>query len=238
MFISPSLFAARMHEQRGLSIPVTHIPMFVPDEFASHDGSSAELESSGPAERPNFLFVGRLEKLKGLQDVIPVFRELDDCDLTVAGSGSYEPELRRLAADLPNVRFAGALSQDRLRHLYRKARALVVPSLCYETFGQVILEAFSTGTPVVARDLGAMAELVRASDGGSLFSSREELSACLRRMIDDPAYRNSCGRSGLRYFRENGRPATHIERYENLIDSLIRDRDTNSSVSPPASRSS
>ncbi len=54
--------------------------------------------SEPPQERPYFLFVGRLEKIKGLDDVIPVFRDYPGADLLIAGDGEYAAHLRALAA--------------------------------------------------------------------------------------------------------------------------------------------
>jgi glycogen synthase len=63
--------------------------------------------------RPYFLFAGRLEAIKGLQDVIPHFDDEAEAELWIAGSGDYEPQLRKLAASSPRVRFLGQKTADR-----------------------------------------------------------------------------------------------------------------------------
>ena len=65
------------------------------------------------------------------------------------------------------------------------ARAVVVPSLVYETFGYVVLEAFQERTPVVVRNLGALPELVAESGGGLVFKSSDELVSALDRLTTD-----------------------------------------------------
>src|SRR4029077_751601 len=108
-------------------------------------------------------------------DAVDAMRHLPGLDLRIAGTGRYEGELRRRAAGMPNVHFEGRLDADRVAALFRGARAVVVPSLVFETFGYVVLEAFAERTPVVVRDLGALPELVDESCGGLVFRSADGL---------------------------------------------------------------
>ncbi len=57
-----------------------------------------------PQEKPYFLFVGRLELIKGLQTLIELWKRVPQYDLLVAGTGSYEPQLRAMAADNPHIK--------------------------------------------------------------------------------------------------------------------------------------
>ncbi len=77
--------------------------------------------------------------------------------------------MHRLAEGLANVHFEGRLDSAQVAALFRGALAVAVPSLVYETFGYVVLEAFAEKTPVVVRDLGALPELVAESGGGLVF---------------------------------------------------------------------
>src|SRR5207302_1553889 len=70
-FIGPSLFTMRMHRQRGIDGLMVQLPLF---HSAPHTtAGESELARRG---RPYFLFVGRLEKIKGVQRIIPLFRNL------------------------------------------------------------------------------------------------------------------------------------------------------------------
>src|SRR4029453_17161029 len=131
------------------------------------------------------LFAGRLEKIKGLQNVIPLFRERPGVDLLIAGEGGYEPQLRALAAGCANVRFLGRLTPAELTGLYRGAVAVLIPSICYEVFGMTSIEAFAVGTPVIVNDLGALPEVVEASGGGIVYRDAGELAAALDRLSRD-----------------------------------------------------
>src|SRR5206468_11603406 len=131
-FIAPSRFSQALHHERGLNVPIVHLPHFVP---AADPGVSTREELTDEApDAPYFLFVGRLEKLKGLQTLIPIFRRYQKAQLWIAGDGGYLPQLRRLAKGTDNVRFLGYRTKDELQELYRNATALVVPSLSFEIF--------------------------------------------------------------------------------------------------------
>jgi glycosyltransferase involved in cell wall biosynthesis len=154
VFISPSRFTKMKHLERGLDIPIVHIPYFLP--APNKDQMTSLLEKPNSNDRPYFLFVGRLEKIKGLQNLIPLFRDFREYDLLVAGDGEYEQSLRQAAGNAPNIKFLGRLSHDSLQNLYQNAIAVIVPSICYEVFGIIIIEAFSLKTPVIVNNLGAM----------------------------------------------------------------------------------
>lgn len=216
-FFSPSRFTRDFHHQRGFARPIEHLPYFVP---------LAELAEAAPASaphpRPYFLFVGRLEKIKGVQNLLPVFRSYPHADLLIAGTGNYEAELKRQAAGMSNVLFLGALQQDRLRALYRHAIALLVPSICYEVFGIIILEAYMQKTPVIVHDLGGLKEVVEESRGGLIYRTAEELLAAMERLRHDPALRAQLGESGYRKYLERWSEEAHLAAYFALIESTAR----------------
>jgi len=155
-FIAPSRSCKQIHHRMGLDLPIIHLPNFVVSkgpEFTESEQMKDELPDG-----PFFLFVGRLEKLKGLQTLIPVFRRYLKAQLLIAGTGNYEPYLRRLAGDSNNIRFLGHLSEQQLHTIYRQATALLIPSLCMEIFSLVILEAFREQTPAFVKSLGSLPE--------------------------------------------------------------------------------
>lgn len=218
--ISPSQFAADTHAHIAPKVSKAVIPMFVPSRPAESLGNQSLTTFPAEGQRPYFLFVGRLEKLKGLQEVIPFFAQQDQVDLLVAGTGQYEPELKRLARDSPHVTFLGSLPFERLRQLYAHALAVVVPSLCYETFGLVVAEAFSLKTPVIARDIGALSELVTMSGGGLLYRNSQELSAAIESLRASPALKAELGARGYEAYRQEWTEEQHLDRYLALISRI------------------
>jgi len=172
-------------------------------------------------ERPFFLFVGRLEVFKGLQDVIPVFREYESADLLVAGEGEYGPALRGLAADCPRVKFLGRVALEELCGYYREAIALIAPSIGYETFGVVVIEAFRQRTPVIARRLGAYPEIIETAGGGLLFSTTEELVAAMRTLQTNRPERTRLGDAAYAAYVEHWTESAVIPHYLEIAHEAI-----------------
>ena len=212
-FVSPSRFTARMHSERGFSRPVAHLPYFI-------DRADEDWREPGPRpqERSYFLFVGRLELIKGLQTVIPLWERVPDYDLLVAGTGTYEQPLRALAASNPRIRFLGPQSQRELGALYFHAVACIVPSITYETFGIIIVEAFARKTPVIVRDLGALPEVATDSGGGFVYRDDLELLEAIRRLTKSPATRNELGENGYRSFIRHWCREAHMKIYFDCLN--------------------
>ena len=211
--ICPSQSTRREHARRGIATPTVHLPYFLPDDYTGMPPAPTPRHA-----HPYVAAAGRLEEIKGFQDAIEAMRRLPDLDLRIAGAGRYEPELRRLAEGLDNVHFEGRLDAADLAAFFRGARAVVVPSLVYETFGYVVLEAFHERTPVVVRDLGALPELVAESGGGLVFRDASSLVGALGRISRDDALRDSLAENGLRALRGVWSEDAHLRRYFDLID--------------------
>ncbi len=221
-FLSPSRFSQDLHRQRGFDARVAHLPSFMPSTQAAPPTSAPAMD--GTTREPYFLFVGRMEKVKGLQTLIPVFARYGKARLLIAGTGSYESRLRELAQGSPNIHFLGYQSGEQLQTLYRKAVAVIVPSLCFEVFPLVILEAFSEGTPVIARNLGGMPEVISASGGGCAYDTEEELVAAIERLLANPSARRELGQQGYQASQQHWTVEAHLARYFALISEIATAR--------------
>jgi glycosyltransferase involved in cell wall biosynthesis len=149
--------------------------------------------------------------------VIPVFRDYAAADLLIAGDGEHGAALRRLAADIPRVKFLGRLTPEALAPYYRDAVALIVPSICFETFGIVVIEAFRQGTPVLARRIASFPEIVEAAGGGELFWTPDELAAAMRRLQTDRPRRDRLGRAAFEGFQRYWSERAVIPRYLDVV---------------------
>jgi glycosyltransferase involved in cell wall biosynthesis len=181
------------------------------------------IEDEEPQERrrPYLAAAGRMVTMKGFQTLIPIMRFLPEADLRIAGTGPYEPYLRELAKDLPNVQFEGLLGGESLARLFRGARAVVVPSLFPETFGYVVLEAFAVGTPVVVHEGGGAIHETGVESGGGLgYRNDGELLLALRRMIHDEQLRADLAAQGFRKRIGAWSETAHIRAYLDLIGGL------------------
>ena len=209
-FIAPSHFVQEQFCKDPLSIRATLLPHFLPGPLLPCPDKTSD---SG-----YFLFCGRLEKAKGLQTILPVFRKTQH-RLLIAGAGSYEATLRALAAGSPNIEFLGRVPYDQLACLYRSARATIVPSVCYETFGLVILESLKEMTPVITSSFGALPEVVQETGGGVMYKNLEEFEILLDKFAQSGEAARAMGRIGYsnlsRYSDEE-----HLRKYFSIIDSV------------------
>jgi glycosyltransferase involved in cell wall biosynthesis len=204
------------HRQLGIAnVRMAQLPYFIPDNWSS---TLNDIDRSACATpRPYFFALGRLVKCKGFQDVILHMKDFPEMDLIIAGDGPYQDKLRQYATGLSNVRFTGLLGFKKLMSFYDGARAVIVPSLLYETFGYVVAEAFAMGTPVIVSNRGSLPELVAQSDGGLIYNTPEELAAAMKAIASDDTLRNRLGRNGRDATGSRWSEKKHINLYIELI---------------------
>lgn len=124
---------------------------------------------AGEENRENFfLFVGRLTKEKGVEVVLEAAR-LYGFSLTIIGDGPLREMVERFARENSNICYSGFQPKKTILDVMKRCQALIVPSLWYEGFPLTILEAFCTGTPVIASRLGGMREIVEDGINGLHF---------------------------------------------------------------------
>lgn len=123
-----------------------------------------------PQER-YIAFLGRLSPEKGLMLLMVAAEQLPHISFRIGGTGPMENDLKAYVENhsLINVHFSGFLSGADKEGFLREATLLVAPSECYESFGQVVVEANAVGTPVIAANHGGLASLVKDGKTGWLF---------------------------------------------------------------------
>ncbi len=102
-----------------------------------------------------YLYIGRLSDEKGVRVLLNAFAG-NGLPLRIAGTGLLETLVQEYTQAYPNIKFLGSVDKAKVASLLAGASALIFPSLWYETFGMVIIEAFSQGVPVFASDIGQM----------------------------------------------------------------------------------
>ena len=135
------------------------------------------------------VFVGRLSKEKGIENIAGTAKLLPEYTFVVAGSGPDEGMLK----DIPNIKLAGFLTGEKLTKLMGNAKVLLLPSVCYENCPLSILEAHCMGVPVVTMNSGGMAELVKDGITGSLVNepTPEGIAFKLKEIIENEDYYNT-----------------------------------------------
>jgi len=162
-----------------------------PEEKISIKPHFVDIPQEPQVQREGYmLFVGRLSEEKGLNVLLKACRLLKDVSIRIVGSGPLEQNIRETISrnDLDQVALSGFLESADFERVFRSARFLVLPSLCYENFPRVVAEAYSSGLPIVASRLGSMQELIRDGETGFLFNPRDanDLALKVREMVDHP----------------------------------------------------
>ena len=182
--------AARIRDAYGREADVIHPP--VRTEYFTPGGEREDV----------FLYVGRLVSYKRPDLVVEAFAELPH-RLVVVGDGPLRARLEERAT--PNVTVLGPVDDERLRSLYRSARALVYPG--YEDFGIVMAEAQACGTPVIGLAAGGALDIVDPGVSGWLLEGQSihELRAAVRRAAAEPLPPEPIVAGARRFSRERFR---------------------------------
>ncbi len=173
--------------------------------FQPRDRARSRAEIGVDGDAPLILWVGRLEKLKGVEILVDAVAQLDRRDFTLMIVGGDEraselrEELQAQAAALgisANVEFRSAVPHDSLPWYYSAADVCVVPSY-YESFGLVAVEAMACGTPVVASRVGGLVSTVIDGVTGYLIPWRcpEPFAEKLEVLLGNPELRTNFSRA-------------------------------------------
>lgn len=151
--------------------------VYIKPNFTFQEGISGEVQEAGDY----FLVVGRVEALKGIDVVVKAFEKIPDQKLIVAGDGPMMAEMKAYIKDhnMSNVKFAGYLDKAKVQEKYRGAKAVIMASQCYEAFAMTIAEAYSNAVPVIAGNVGNLANMVEEGVTGIkfLYDSPDDLAA-------------------------------------------------------------
>jgi glycosyltransferase involved in cell wall biosynthesis len=165
-FIAPSEFVKEKFIQGGF--PAEKI--FVKPNFVSPDPCpNGCLNSASRGEYA--VFVGRLSEEKGLRTLLAAWKRLGcQIPLRIVGDGPMRNELEASAKDLTKISSEGSIPREAVFEVLRRARFLIFPSECYETFGCVLTESFAFGVPAIVSRLGSMKEIVQDGVSGLHFN--------------------------------------------------------------------
>jgi len=162
--IAPSRYIQRFLKKH-CSVDSVLIPNFVP----------------GPPEVTGtqgdyFLYAGMLEDIKGIRELVQVFRETGK-NLVIAGDGSLKGFVESVQDE--NIKYVGFLGKKELYSYYKHAKAFVLASNCPENSPLTLLEAMSVGTPAVGKRIGGIPEIIEKVDKSLCFENMEELKLIL-----------------------------------------------------------
>jgi len=202
--------------------------------YARIDGAKVDIKphfiaDPGPAVGCGdyVLYVGAIRNYKGIQVLLEAARRMPEVPIRIVGK--VLPEFCR-PSDLPNVEFLGECSMERTLEIMKGSACLVVPSLCYETFARVVIEAYACGRPVVASRLGALIERVQDGQTGFLAEpgSAQDFAYKIQRLMQDQDRRRIMGEAARRAYEKYYTPR---ENYRQLMDIYEKALDTEGEAS-------
>jgi glycosyltransferase involved in cell wall biosynthesis len=203
---------------------IDHLPNFVPDASTA-SARRVEKAASLGMKMPLALALGRLHPNKGFDLLLEALAATREVCLWIAGDGPQRSRLERLAARLGitgRVRFLGW--RDDVPRLLASADLLVCPSL-HEPLGNVVIEAWSAGIPVVATASDGPAGLIENGESGILVplpDSRgggpQALACAIERVSRDPELRARLARSGRRAYEAHFTEQAVVARYRGFFD--------------------
>jgi glycosyltransferase involved in cell wall biosynthesis len=171
-----------------------------------------------------FLYVGRISEEKGVELLVKAFSTNAKQKLIIIGDGPLKDDLENQYVSL-NTSFIGKKEKSEVMDLMGRCKALIFPSLCYEGMPFTIIEAFSTGTPVIASNLGAMADMIKDEVNGFHFNANDEED--LRRAINkfnqlsEEEYQAMSAQARLSY-EQNYHPETHYKAMMSIYEKAIQ----------------
>jgi glycosyltransferase involved in cell wall biosynthesis len=208
LYIALSEFARRKFIEGGL--PASRI--VVKPNFVSPD------PGIGTASGKYALFVGRLSAEKGIAVLESAWKELSHIPLLVAGDGPLAGMKWPWGAT-----WIGRQPHEKILTLMREARVLIFPSECYEGAPMTILEAFACGLPVIASNLGSMAEMITHQRTGLLFTPGDaaDLARKVRWAFDHPDAVEGMRAAARREFEEKYTAETNYKMLIGIYEDAI-----------------
>jgi glycosyltransferase involved in cell wall biosynthesis len=126
---------------------------------------------SGPGDY--FAYLGRFSPEKGITKLLDAWGDMNH-SLVIAGSGQLAPAVVEAAGSSRRIEYRGQLARSDCDELLAGARALIVPSRCYEGFPLVVAEAMAAGVPVIGPNHGPFPEIITHGETGHLFDGTVE----------------------------------------------------------------
>lgn len=150
--------------------------VFVKPNFV---GSSEEVISYEQREN-RFIFVGRIDKLKGVDILLEAWKQMreDAPKLLICGTGPLENWCKEYIKknELNNVWMLGFVPNKETKRLIANSKALILPTQWYEGFPMTIVEAYSVGTPVIGSDRGNVGNMIEDGVTGYKFNCQDAIS--------------------------------------------------------------
>ena len=216
-FVVPSSFTLRKLNEYG-----------IPKEKLNHIPTFFNLKEDNPMVEynPFVLFVGRIEKQKGLMTLVKAFEDTD-YNLKIIGfsNDGYENELKNyLLGKKHNIEFLGKMKFEEIVLYLKSCLCTVVPSEWYDNFPNVILESFAYKKAVIATDFGSLPELVHKNETGLTFkyADIEDFRSKISYMFNNQEEARIMGENGYKKILSHYSPNEHYRQLIQLFETIVK----------------
>jgi glycosyltransferase involved in cell wall biosynthesis len=185
--------------------------------------SSPDQDCGIDKRNKSFVFVGRLNREKGLQVLLDAFVKTKH-NLIIIGDGPLKTTVEEYASSYGNINYKGRLTHKETLNEIKKASSLVFPSIWYEGMPMTIVEAFSTGTPVISSFIGAMESMIVDKYNGLHFTAGDETDLIKKLNlwsalgeVDKKSYEKNARKSYEQYYTPQKNLDTLVNTYNSII---------------------
>jgi glycosyltransferase involved in cell wall biosynthesis len=217
IFIAPSMFLKRKHEEMGFHKKIVHLPYPLDtDEFRSIQAIEAPSEKH---DKITFVFFGRLEVEKGLFTLVEALGILSqkinrkNYQVKIIGDGSQKRQLkdRVQRKSLREVTFIDFLEGNNLYREVKSCTAVILPSEWYENYPVSVMETFALAKPVIGSRIGGIPEMVKDNDTGLTFEPGNpvDLSEKIKSILDKPEKAVEMGKKARLFIEQEVNPDRH-----------------------------
>ncbi|MBI4139473.1 glycosyltransferase family 4 protein [Candidatus Woesearchaeota archaeon] len=160
-----------------------------------------------PKNAPILLYAGRIEKEKGIQNIITLLQFIPDAHAIIIGRGAYEKEAKNLAKELnaeSRTHFVPWTENSKLGAYYSKASIVLMPGRFYESLGRMLLEACAHGVSVIGTRIGGIPDVIEDGNNGFLLEtfSLGELLKKVKKILASSTIRKNMGAYGKRKIKK------------------------------------
>lgn len=223
-FIALTDFARDKFIEAGLPSQKIQVkPNFVEDPYVKYPNLKRSENPKG------FLFLGRISKEKGIIDLVKCWKYHNvGSPLFILGDGPLKDRLKQETEGCDNVHWVGRVEKKEVYEWLTKVKALILPSICYETFGMALIESLAIGTTVITSNIGSQQSIIKDGQTGLHFevSNLHDLKEKVEILDNNPDLTYELGNNARADYLENYTPQNN---YEMLMDIYQQAIDENNS---------
>ena len=220
IFISPSFFLKKKHEEMGFKKEIVYLPNFI--DIKKFEKFKFEEKTTKSDNSISIVYFGLLEPWKGLLTLLEAAKLISykhknrEIEIKIIGDGPMREKLEEKVKveGIRNVRFLGYMKGEDLFQEIKNASAVVLPSEWYENCPMSVIEAFALGKPVIGARIAGIPELVKDDETGLTFESGnpEDLSSKIEYILDNPDKATIMGENARAFVEQKLNSERYYER--------------------------